>query len=278
MRDALRGTGRPIVLSICEWGTSRPWTWGAGTGHMWRTTHDLPAHGPRDRWRAVCAWPRTTPGWPPRRAGRLERPGHPPGRPARAQRDRGPDDVLPVGDDGRAASGRQRPAPDGRPHPRDADQPRGDRGRPGPGGPPGRAGVVQARTRRVGARLANGDRAVLFVNRTGAHAALSRQRPRDVRRIAADGASASGDSGHLRSHTTPALARRPRAAPRRGLFRIRRWCARARAAAGGSKARRDAVRGGRHPGQRDHEPDDAHEHEDQPDRLDVHFLGFHVTA
>jgi alpha-galactosidase len=53
MRDALRGTGRPVVLSICEWGTNRPWTWGPQTGHMWRTTHDLPRTAPRDRWRAV---------------------------------------------------------------------------------------------------------------------------------------------------------------------------------------------------------------------------------
>src|SRR5439155_7175449 len=27
MSRALRATGRPIVFSMCEWGTSRPWTW-----------------------------------------------------------------------------------------------------------------------------------------------------------------------------------------------------------------------------------------------------------
>jgi alpha-galactosidase len=53
MRDALRATGRPIVLSICEWGGSDPWLWGPDAGHMWRTTHDLPRQAPRDRWRAV---------------------------------------------------------------------------------------------------------------------------------------------------------------------------------------------------------------------------------
>ena len=53
MRDALRASGRPIVLSICEWGDGRPWTWGATAGHMWRTTHDIPVYDRRDRWRAV---------------------------------------------------------------------------------------------------------------------------------------------------------------------------------------------------------------------------------
>jgi alpha-galactosidase len=53
MRDALQATGRRIVLSICEWGDGRPWTWGPSTGHMWRTTHDLPRHALRDRWQAV---------------------------------------------------------------------------------------------------------------------------------------------------------------------------------------------------------------------------------
>jgi alpha-galactosidase len=53
MRDALRASGRPVVLSICEWGDGQPWTWGAGAGHMWRTTHDIPAYDRRDRWRAI---------------------------------------------------------------------------------------------------------------------------------------------------------------------------------------------------------------------------------
>jgi alpha-galactosidase len=53
MHDALRATGRSILISICEWGRARPWNWGAGVGHMWRTTHDIPRHAPRDRWRAV---------------------------------------------------------------------------------------------------------------------------------------------------------------------------------------------------------------------------------
>jgi alpha-galactosidase len=53
MRDALRATGRPVLLSISEWGEGDPWSWGPGTGHMWRTAHDTPRLAPRDRWRAV---------------------------------------------------------------------------------------------------------------------------------------------------------------------------------------------------------------------------------
>lgn len=32
---------KPIVYSICEWGTTQPWTWGNKAGNMWRTTHDI---------------------------------------------------------------------------------------------------------------------------------------------------------------------------------------------------------------------------------------------
>jgi alpha-galactosidase len=46
MRDALVATGRPIVLSICEWGTTQPWTWGADVGHLWRTTGDISDNWP----------------------------------------------------------------------------------------------------------------------------------------------------------------------------------------------------------------------------------------
>lgn len=40
---ALRKAGRPIVLSICEWGNDRPWVWGPAVGHLWRTTGDITA-------------------------------------------------------------------------------------------------------------------------------------------------------------------------------------------------------------------------------------------
>ncbi|MCD8194472.1 MAG: glycoside hydrolase family 27 protein, partial [Tannerellaceae bacterium] len=41
MRDALYKAGRPILLSICEWGDNEPWEWAAPVGHSWRTTGDI---------------------------------------------------------------------------------------------------------------------------------------------------------------------------------------------------------------------------------------------
>jgi len=41
MRDALYAAGRPIVLSLCEWGQHEPWTWAQDVGHLWRTTGDI---------------------------------------------------------------------------------------------------------------------------------------------------------------------------------------------------------------------------------------------
>jgi alpha-galactosidase len=42
MSDALRATARPMVFSICEWGTHQPWLWGATVGgNLWRTTGDI---------------------------------------------------------------------------------------------------------------------------------------------------------------------------------------------------------------------------------------------
>jgi alpha-galactosidase len=41
MHDALELAGRPIVFSLCEWGNSKPWTWAANVGHLWRTTTDI---------------------------------------------------------------------------------------------------------------------------------------------------------------------------------------------------------------------------------------------
>ncbi len=40
-RDALAKSGRPIVFSICEWGSNRPWEWAPATGNLWRTTGDI---------------------------------------------------------------------------------------------------------------------------------------------------------------------------------------------------------------------------------------------
>jgi alpha-galactosidase len=41
MRDALKKSGRPIVFSICEWGSTRPWLWAQNVGNLWRTTGDI---------------------------------------------------------------------------------------------------------------------------------------------------------------------------------------------------------------------------------------------
>ncbi len=41
IRDAIRTAGRPMVLSICEWGNNQPWEWGKDVGHLWRTTGDI---------------------------------------------------------------------------------------------------------------------------------------------------------------------------------------------------------------------------------------------
>jgi alpha-galactosidase len=43
MHDAIVATGRPMVYSITEWGSSTPrvWTWGQPIGNLWRTTGDI---------------------------------------------------------------------------------------------------------------------------------------------------------------------------------------------------------------------------------------------
>jgi alpha-galactosidase len=38
---ALQKAGRPIVLSLCEWGQSSPWRWASNVGHLWRSTGDI---------------------------------------------------------------------------------------------------------------------------------------------------------------------------------------------------------------------------------------------
>jgi alpha-galactosidase len=40
---ALQKAGRPIVLSLCEWGQSNPWRWASNVGELWRTTGDITA-------------------------------------------------------------------------------------------------------------------------------------------------------------------------------------------------------------------------------------------
>lgn len=51
MRDALYAAKRPVVFSLCEWGTAKPWEWGADVGHLWRTTGDI-----YDSYNGVKGW------------------------------------------------------------------------------------------------------------------------------------------------------------------------------------------------------------------------------
>jgi len=52
IRQALDAAGRPIVLSICEWGGRQPWLWGEEVGgNLWRTTEDI-----QDRWAGKKEW------------------------------------------------------------------------------------------------------------------------------------------------------------------------------------------------------------------------------
>jgi len=37
----LYAAGRPVLFSICEWGTTKPWLWAKDVGHSWRTTGDI---------------------------------------------------------------------------------------------------------------------------------------------------------------------------------------------------------------------------------------------
>jgi alpha-galactosidase len=51
MRDALKKSGRPIVFSLCEWGSTKPWLWAADVGNLWRATGDI-----IDKWDGTVKW------------------------------------------------------------------------------------------------------------------------------------------------------------------------------------------------------------------------------
>jgi alpha-galactosidase len=51
MRDALAATGRPIVFSLCEWGSNKPWLWAGPIGNLWRATDDI-----QDCWDCKRQW------------------------------------------------------------------------------------------------------------------------------------------------------------------------------------------------------------------------------
>ncbi len=38
---AIKKAGRPMILSICEWGQNLPWRWGHEVAQLWRTTTDI---------------------------------------------------------------------------------------------------------------------------------------------------------------------------------------------------------------------------------------------
>jgi alpha-galactosidase len=45
MHTALAHTGRPIILSLCQYGLTRVWRWGSKSGgNLWRTTEDINDH------------------------------------------------------------------------------------------------------------------------------------------------------------------------------------------------------------------------------------------
>jgi len=48
MAEALHRTGRPMVLSLCQYGLESVWMWGAAIGgNLWRTTEDISDHWDR---------------------------------------------------------------------------------------------------------------------------------------------------------------------------------------------------------------------------------------
>jgi alpha-galactosidase len=51
MRNALAASGRPIVFSICEWGSTKPWLWAGPIGNLWRATGDI-----QDCWDCKKKW------------------------------------------------------------------------------------------------------------------------------------------------------------------------------------------------------------------------------
>ena len=51
MSDALLKSGRPIVFSLCEWGSTKPWLWARDVGNLWRSTGDI-----IDKWEGSEKW------------------------------------------------------------------------------------------------------------------------------------------------------------------------------------------------------------------------------
>jgi len=47
MRKALEAAGHPIVFSMCEWGTNKPWLWAEG----WSRALERPRYAGSGKWR-----------------------------------------------------------------------------------------------------------------------------------------------------------------------------------------------------------------------------------
>lgn len=41
MTQAIQSTGRPMVISMCNWGFNKPWTWKPEMAHMYRSFYDI---------------------------------------------------------------------------------------------------------------------------------------------------------------------------------------------------------------------------------------------
>ncbi len=51
LADAAKKTGHPILFSLCEWGSNKPWLWAGPVGNMWRSTGDI-----QDCWNCKKDW------------------------------------------------------------------------------------------------------------------------------------------------------------------------------------------------------------------------------
>jgi len=51
MSKALKDAGRPILFSLCEWGSTKPWLWAKDVGNIWRSTGDIvPKWDGKEKW------------------------------------------------------------------------------------------------------------------------------------------------------------------------------------------------------------------------------------
>jgi alpha-galactosidase len=41
MSKAIKTAGRPMIFSLCEWGSHQPWKWAKDIGQLWRSTGDI---------------------------------------------------------------------------------------------------------------------------------------------------------------------------------------------------------------------------------------------